>query len=57
MLTGVGARSREVLERTGILEQLGERNVLGSDVHLGASLEFGLRRGRELLEELERDHR
>jgi hypothetical protein len=57
VLTGVEARSREVLERTGILEQLGDDNVLGPDVHLGASLEFGLGRGRELLEELQRGQR
>jgi anti-anti-sigma regulatory factor len=52
VLTGVGQDARDVLGRTGLLTQIGERNVLPSDRHLGGSLDAGLRRGRELLSEL-----
>lgn len=40
-------------ERTGLLEMLGTENVLPPDPHLGASLEQGRARARELLAELE----
>jgi SulP family sulfate permease len=53
VLTGVGQAARSVLSRTGLLARLGERNVLPSDPHIGASLEAGLQRGRDLLAELE----
>ena len=49
MLVGVGERSRAVLERTGILAQLGAENVLPADPHLVASIEQGVNRGRALL--------
>jgi SulP family sulfate permease len=53
VLSGIGEPARRVLERTGILEQIGERNVIPPDRHVEASIESGLRRGRELLAELQ----
>ena len=53
VLAGVEPSARDVLARTGLLAQLGEQNVLPSDPHLGASLDAGLQRGRELLTELQ----
>jgi sulfate permease, SulP family len=52
VLTGIGTDSRETLVRTELLERLGEGNVLADDPHVGASIELGWRRGRELLREL-----
>ncbi len=52
VLTGVEPNAREVLARTGLLAQLGEQNVLPSDPHIGASLDAGRQRGRDLLAEL-----
>jgi hypothetical protein len=52
VLTGVEPVAREVLARTGLLAKLGEQNVLPSDPHLGASLDAGWQRGRDLLAEL-----
>jgi SulP family sulfate permease len=53
VLTGIGTDSRETLVRTELLERLGEGNVLADDPHVGASIELGLRRGTELLRELQ----
>ncbi len=53
VLTGVEPNAREVMARTGLLKQLGEQNVLPSDPHIGASLDAGVRRGRDLLSELQ----
>jgi hypothetical protein len=39
--------------RTELMERLGQGNVLVDDSHVGASIELGLRRGRELLRELQ----
>jgi SulP family sulfate permease len=52
VLVGIGERSRDILAHTGLLAQLGEKNVLPPDPHLGGILESGLRRGQELLVEL-----
>jgi SulP family sulfate permease len=52
VLAGVGPDSRRVLERTGLLERLGEENVLAPDPHPGLAFEHCLRRGEELLGEL-----
>jgi SulP family sulfate permease len=52
VLAGVEPRGRDVLARTGLLAQLGERNVLPADPHIGGSLDSGLQRGLELLAEL-----
>jgi SulP family sulfate permease len=52
VLAGVEPGARDVLGRTGLLEQIGEQNVLPSDPHIGASLDAGLRRGRDLLAEM-----
>jgi SulP family sulfate permease len=52
VLVGVGPAQRAVLGRTGLLDQLGDANVLGSDPHLALADERGLQRGRELLEQL-----
>lgn len=49
VITAVTDASRQVLERVGMLERLGAENVLPNDQHLGASLEAGRQRGRELL--------
>ena len=53
VLTGVEPNARDVLARTGLLAQIGEQNVLPADRHLGVSLDAGLRRGREVLSELQ----
>ena len=53
VLAGIGDRAREVLAQTGLLGKLGEQNVLPPDPHLGATLDAGLQRGRELLSELQ----
>ena len=53
VLSGVGPGARDVLSRSGLLDQFGQKNVLASDPHIGASLEAGMRRGRELLSELQ----
>ena len=53
VLSGVELKAHEVLVRTGLLDKLGATNVLPSDPHLGASLDAGLRRGRDLLAELQ----
>jgi sulfate permease, SulP family len=52
VLTGVGPGGRDVLARTGLLEQLGEQNVLPADPHIGVSLDMGVRRGQEYMKEL-----
>jgi sulfate permease, SulP family len=52
VLSGVEPGARDVLSRSGLLDQFGEQNVLASDPHIGASLDAGMRRGRELLSEL-----
>jgi len=52
VLSGVEPGARDVLSRSGLLDQFGEQNVLASDPHIGASLDAGTRRGRELLSEL-----
>lgn len=41
-----------VLERTGLLAQIGDRNLLPPDPHLDRSVELALHRGQELLAEL-----
>jgi hypothetical protein len=51
VLSGIGGPLRESLARTGLLARVGEQNVLPPDPHLGASLDAGARRGRELLAE------
>ena len=53
VLAGVGGSARRVLTHTGLLEQIGPANVLRTDPYLGGALELGLRRGEELLAELE----
>ena len=53
VLSGVEPGARDVLSRSGLLDQFGEQNVLASDPHIGASLDAGMRRGRELLSELQ----
>jgi SulP family sulfate permease len=52
VLTGIGDAPRETLARTGLLERIGEPNVLPGDPHPDAAFEQGARRGRELLAEL-----
>jgi hypothetical protein len=52
VLVGVGDESRPVLQRTGLLDQIGQVNVLAPDPHPGRSFEHGLTRGAELLAEL-----
>lgn len=52
VLSGIGESSRRVLARTGLLEQIGARNVLPVDPHLDAAIETARRRGRALLAEL-----
>jgi hypothetical protein len=52
VLSGIGDRSRQTLERTGLLEQIGPRNVLPPDAHPDVAVEQALRRGQELLAEL-----
>lgn len=52
VLTGVGPEPRAVLEKTGLLERIGEENVLPPDPYLGGALEAGRRRGRARLIEL-----
>ena len=52
VLCGVTDPGREVLAQTGVLEKLGEENVLGLRPHLGENLDVGLRRGQTLLAEL-----
>ena len=52
VLAGVGPDPRHVLERTGILDRLGEKNVIAPDPHPGLAFERCLRRGEELLDEL-----
>jgi SulP family sulfate permease len=54
VLIGVRELSRTILERTGLLEQMGPENVLATDPHLVLSLERGMQRARALLAELER---
>ena len=55
VLVGIGEASRQVLTRTGLLGRLGESNSLPQDPHLGATLDSGIRRGRQLLLELQAD--
>jgi sulfate permease, SulP family len=50
VLAGVGEPSRKVLERTGLLEQLGGDNVLPPDPHPGLALDLAWQRGQALLE-------
>jgi SulP family sulfate permease len=57
VLIGVREHSRTILERTGLLEQIGPENVLATDPHLVLSLERGMQRARALLAELERARR
>lgn len=52
VLIGVAPRPHAILERTGLLDQIGAQNVLASDARLTASIEDGERRGRERLVEL-----
>lgn len=52
VLAGVGQDARLVLTRTGLLERIGDRNVLPRDLHVGGTLDTSLRRGQELLGEL-----
>lgn len=52
VLTGVSTQFHAVLERTGLLAQFGQANVLPEDPHLGAALETGVTRGQALLDEL-----
>jgi SulP family sulfate permease len=54
VLIGIREGSRAILERTGLLEQIGSENVLSMDPHLVGSIERGLERGRALLAELDR---
>jgi SulP family sulfate permease len=53
VLTGVGPAPRAVLAKTGLLERIGEENVLPPDPHLGGALEAGRRRGQARLFELQ----
>jgi SulP family sulfate permease len=53
VLISVRASSRDVLERTGLLQQIGPENVLAVDPHFVAAIERGLERGRALLAELD----
>jgi SulP family sulfate permease len=55
VLTGVSDRAGHTLEETGLLEQLGQANVLPVDAHLDVSIEHALHRGHELLAELQRE--
>jgi SulP family sulfate permease len=52
VLVGIRPEQRSVLKRTGLLDKLGDDNVLASDPHLAVADEQGLQRGRELLKEL-----
>ena len=54
VLTGVEPIARDVLARTGLLASSASRTSWPSDPHIGASLDAGARRGRELLAELGR---
>ena len=53
VLSGVGPEASGVLERTGLMARVGRQNVLVADRHVGASFEAGMRRGSELLAELQ----
>jgi SulP family sulfate permease len=53
VLIGIRDRSRAILERTGLLEQIGPDNVQAMDPHVTASQEHGMERGRRLLAELD----
>jgi SulP family sulfate permease len=52
VLSGVRPEPRAVLARTGLLERLGEENVLPADPHLAGALEAGRRRGQAALAEM-----
>jgi len=52
VLSGIGDAGRATLDRTGLLAQIGARNVVAPDPHLDVSLELALQRGRQLLAEI-----
>jgi SulP family sulfate permease len=52
VLISVSEHARATLAATGLLETLGADNVLPADPHLVASVEQGMGRGRDLLEQL-----
>ena len=52
VLTGVGPEPRAILARTGLLERIGEANILPRDPHLGGALQAGQRCGQALSSEL-----
>jgi SulP family sulfate permease len=56
VLAGIGESSRRILARTGLLQQIGEKNTVPSDPHLGTTIDLGMARGRELLTELRAEH-
>jgi hypothetical protein len=47
-----GQASRETLDRTGLLAEIGPRNVVAPDSRLDVSFELALQRGRQVLSEL-----
>jgi SulP family sulfate permease len=52
VLAGVDPAAHAVLAKTGLLERIGEENVLPPDPHLGGALQAGRFRGQALLAEL-----
>jgi SulP family sulfate permease len=53
VLSGVSDGLRNTLAETSLLEQIGLTNVLPAEPHFDVALEQGLRRGQELLAELQ----
>jgi anti-anti-sigma regulatory factor len=52
VLTGVEAGQRQILRDTGLLDEVGDANVIEADSHIGANVERGHGRGTALLAEL-----
>jgi SulP family sulfate permease len=57
VLVGIDDEERQVLSRTGLVDRVGEANILPLDRHIDVAFETALRAGRDRLEQLQREAR
>ncbi|MEZ5125006.1 MAG: SulP family inorganic anion transporter [Thermoleophilia bacterium] len=55
VLTGVRDEGRRALSRTGLVDRIGERNILPPDPHIDVAFDAALQRGRDRLRELRQE--
>jgi SulP family sulfate permease len=57
VLVGIDDEERQVLSRTGLVDRVGEANILPLEPHIDVAFEAALRVGRDRLEQLQREAR